>query len=35
MYGTPSEMLGNAEIKIMKNNDNNKENGKFGWISSS
>ncbi|KAA6374259.1 MAG: hypothetical protein EZS28_030214 [Streblomastix strix] len=33
MYGTSSEMTGNAEIKIIKNNDNNKENGKFGWIS--
>jgi hypothetical protein len=26
-------MSGNAEIKILKNNDNNKENGKQGWIS--
>ncbi|KAA6384424.1 MAG: hypothetical protein EZS28_020049, partial [Streblomastix strix] len=33
MYGTPSEMSGNAEIKILKNNDDNKENGKLGWIS--
>ncbi|KAA6382160.1 MAG: hypothetical protein EZS28_022313, partial [Streblomastix strix] len=33
MYGTPSEMQGQAEIKIMKNNNNNKENGKLGWIS--
>ncbi|KAA6353379.1 MAG: hypothetical protein EZS28_051094, partial [Streblomastix strix] len=33
MYGTSSEMTGNAEIKILKNYDNNKENGKFGWIS--
>ncbi|KAA6310659.1 MAG: hypothetical protein EZS28_056274 [Streblomastix strix] len=33
MYGTPSEMQGQAEMKIMKNNDNNKENGKLGWIS--
>ncbi|KAA6344035.1 MAG: hypothetical protein EZS28_052265, partial [Streblomastix strix] len=33
MYGTPTEMTGNAEIKILKNNDNNKENGKQGWIS--
>ncbi|KAA6396994.1 MAG: hypothetical protein EZS28_007480 [Streblomastix strix] len=32
-YGTLSEMQGQAEIKIMKNNDNNKENGKVGWIS--
>ncbi|KAA6390517.1 MAG: hypothetical protein EZS28_013955 [Streblomastix strix] len=33
MYGTPSQMSGNAEMKIMKNNDNNKENEKLGWIS--
>ncbi|KAA6379683.1 MAG: hypothetical protein EZS28_024790 [Streblomastix strix] len=33
MYNTPLEMSGNAEIKILKNNDNNKENGKLGWIS--
>ncbi|KAA6400670.1 MAG: hypothetical protein EZS28_003797 [Streblomastix strix] len=33
MYGTPSEMSGNAEMKILKNNDDNKENGKLGWIS--
>ncbi|KAA6400992.1 MAG: hypothetical protein EZS28_003485 [Streblomastix strix] len=33
LYGTPSQMSGNAEIKILKNNDNNKENGKQGWIS--
>ncbi|KAA6385791.1 MAG: hypothetical protein EZS28_018683 [Streblomastix strix] len=35
MYGTPSQMSGNAEMKIMKNNDDNKENGKVGWISAS
>ncbi|KAA6367584.1 MAG: hypothetical protein EZS28_036889, partial [Streblomastix strix] len=33
MYGTPTEMTGNAEIKILKNNDNTKEDGKQGWIS--
>ncbi|KAA6390518.1 MAG: hypothetical protein EZS28_013956, partial [Streblomastix strix] len=33
MYGTSSEIQGQAEIKIMKNNDDNKENGKLGWIS--
>ncbi|KAA6389189.1 MAG: hypothetical protein EZS28_015286 [Streblomastix strix] len=33
LYGTPSEMPGNAEIKVLKNNDDNKENGKQGWIS--
>ncbi|KAA6370297.1 MAG: hypothetical protein EZS28_034176, partial [Streblomastix strix] len=33
LYGTTSQMSGNAEIKIMKNNDNSKENGKLGWIS--
>ncbi|KAA6341289.1 MAG: hypothetical protein EZS28_052468, partial [Streblomastix strix] len=33
MYGTPQEIQGKAEMKIMKNNDNNKENGKVGWIS--
>ncbi|KAA6383936.1 MAG: hypothetical protein EZS28_020537 [Streblomastix strix] len=33
MYGTPSQIQRNAEMKIMKNNDNNKENGKVGWIS--
>ncbi|KAA6385930.1 MAG: hypothetical protein EZS28_018543 [Streblomastix strix] len=35
MYGTGTEMLGNAEMKILKNNDNNKENGNLGWISAS
>ncbi|KAA6398361.1 MAG: hypothetical protein EZS28_006113 [Streblomastix strix] len=33
MYGTSSEIPENSEIKIVKNNDNNKENGKVGWIS--
>ncbi|KAA6380362.1 MAG: hypothetical protein EZS28_024111, partial [Streblomastix strix] len=33
MYDTPSQIQRNAEMKIMKNNDNNKENGKVGWIS--
>ncbi|KAA6319992.1 MAG: hypothetical protein EZS28_054747, partial [Streblomastix strix] len=30
MYDTPSEMTGNAEIKILKNDDNTKEDGKQG-----
>ncbi|KAA6361189.1 MAG: hypothetical protein EZS28_043284, partial [Streblomastix strix] len=33
LYGTTSQMSGNAEIKIMKNNNNSKEIGKLGWIS--
>ncbi|KAA6389834.1 MAG: hypothetical protein EZS28_014639, partial [Streblomastix strix] len=35
MYNTPSEMIGNAEIKILKNNDNSKESNTQGWISTS
>ncbi|KAA6375986.1 MAG: hypothetical protein EZS28_028488, partial [Streblomastix strix] len=32
LYGTTSVIAKQAEIKILKNNDNNKENGKQGWI---
>ncbi|KAA6331406.1 MAG: hypothetical protein EZS28_053389, partial [Streblomastix strix] len=35
MYGTPTEISGKAEIKILKNNDNNQESNKQGWISAS
>ncbi|KAA6376621.1 MAG: hypothetical protein EZS28_027851, partial [Streblomastix strix] len=33
LFRMQSEMTGQAEIKILKNNDNSKENGKQGWIS--
>ncbi|KAA6385271.1 MAG: hypothetical protein EZS28_019203 [Streblomastix strix] len=32
LYGTPQQMSGNAEIKIIKNDDS-KETGRRGWIS--
>ncbi|KAA6361389.1 MAG: hypothetical protein EZS28_043084, partial [Streblomastix strix] len=32
LYGTDQVMNGQAEMKILKNNDNNNENGKLGWI---
>ncbi|KAA6365142.1 MAG: hypothetical protein EZS28_039331, partial [Streblomastix strix] len=35
LYGTDQVMNGQAEMKILKNNDDNNENGKLGWISTS
>ncbi|KAA6396774.1 MAG: hypothetical protein EZS28_007698, partial [Streblomastix strix] len=34
MYGTSYAIQGNAEIKIKKDNNDSKEDGKQGWISS-
>ncbi|KAA6370463.1 MAG: hypothetical protein EZS28_034010, partial [Streblomastix strix] len=33
LYNTPQQMSGNAEIKIIKNDDDSQETGKRGWIS--
>ncbi|KAA6376186.1 MAG: hypothetical protein EZS28_028287, partial [Streblomastix strix] len=33
LYGTNQAMIGQSEIKILKNNEISKENGKQGWIS--